>query len=173
MDTQITVVFFFQVAFTLVVMSLVAWFWVIPRLRLLPENEALALLLLPGALRYMGSLTLVPAMAPGVPAAIQGVVGDVLSAVIAVAGIVANRRGSPAGRPLAWLYVVVGGADLVMTFLKGLSTGLWTHLAGGWTFVVMIFPAVVIGLVLTPVFLLSASHKVTGGQVQLNTRSQS
>jgi hypothetical protein len=168
MDTQVTVVFFFQVAFTLAVMSLVARYWVIPRLRALPDNEALALLLLPGALRYMGSIILVPAMAPGVPADMQGVVGDVLSAVIAVAGIIANRASSPAGRPLAWLYVAVGGADLVVTFLKGLSTGLWTHLAGGWTFVVMIFPAVVIGLVLTPMFLLRRSPTThTAGTARL------
>lgn len=153
MDTQITAVFFFQVAFTLLVMSLATRYWALPRLRAMPENDALALLLLPGALRYMGTITLVPAMAPGVTADMQGAVGDVLCASIAVAGIVALRAGSSTGRTLAWLYVVVGGVDLVVTFIKGLGSGLWTHLAGGWTFVVMIFPAVVIGLVLTVAFL--------------------
>src|SRR5579859_298071 len=150
---DLNIVFFFQVAFTLILMSLATRWWVMPRLRILPVEQALGIVLFGGAIRYMGTILLVPAIAPGVPADLTGAGGDVLCSLLALAAILANRAGSPAGRPLAWIYVVVGGADLVLTFVKGLETGLWIHLAGGWTFVVVVFPVVVLSLVLTVVFL--------------------
>ena len=150
---DLNVVFFFQVGFTMLLMALATRWWLMPRLRKLPLHDALSIVLFAGAIRFMGTILLVPSMAPGVPADLVGAAGDVVCASIATAGILANHAASPAGKPLAWAYVVVGGADLVVTFLKGLQSGLWTHLAAGWTFVVAVFPAIVIGLVLTVVLL--------------------
>jgi len=150
---DLNVVFFFQVGFTMLLMALATRWWLMPRLRAMPVHDALSIVLFGGAVRYMGTILLVPSMAPGIPADLVGAGGDVLCAVIATAAILANRAASPAGKPLAWAYVVFGGLDLVVTFLKGLQSGMWTHLAAGWTFVVAIFPAIVIALVLTVVLL--------------------
>jgi hypothetical protein len=151
-------VFFIQLAGTFILMSSAASWWIMPRLRSMPQNQALAIALLPGAIRYFGTLLLVPALAPTSHPDLVGAWGDVLVSALAFAGVVANRADSGLGRPLAWAYAIVGGADMVITFIKGLQTGLWAQLSGGWTFVVAVFPAVGIGLAVTFLLLLRPSR---------------
>jgi hypothetical protein len=153
MDTF--VIFNLQFTLAFILQALAVRWYVMPRLRALPAGRALTIALFPGATRFMGMMFLVPSVTPGMPAAfgVPGAYGDTLAALIALAALVANHAGSPAGRPLAWLYVVAGGADLVYALFLGFQHGLWDHLGGAWTYIVIAFPAVVLGLVVTTVLL--------------------
>ena len=153
MDTFI--IFNLQFTLSFVLLALAARWYVMPRLRALPPAQALAIALFPGATRFMGTMFLVSSVTPGMPAAfgVPAAYGDTLSALIALAAILANRAGSPAGRPLAWLYVVVGGADLAYGLFLGFQHQLWNHLGGAWTYIIVAFPAVVIGLAVTTMLL--------------------
>jgi hypothetical protein len=154
MDTF--VVFNLQFTLALVLLALATRWYVMPRLWALPRGQALAIALFPGATRFMGMMFLVPSVTPGMPAAfgVPGAYGDTVSALIALAALVANRNGSSAGRALAWLYVIVGGADLAYGLLLGFQNQLWNHLGGAWTYIIVAFPCIVIGLVVTPLLLL-------------------
>lgn len=155
------VIFLIQISFTFLLMGLAASWWAWPRLRAMPVNHALSIVLFGGAIRYMGTLLLHPALAPSANPDEVAAYVDVAVAVIALAGIIANRAGSAAGKPLAWLYCIVGGIDMFVAFAKGLSTGTWEHLTGGWTFVVTAFPAVGVTLVLTLILLVRRTTPVT------------
>jgi hypothetical protein len=150
------VIFNLQFTLAFILLALAARWYVMPRLRAMPAAPALAIALFPGATRFMGTMFLVSSVAPGMPAAfgVPAAYGDTLSALIALAALVANRAGSPAGRPLAWLYVVVGGADLAYGLFLGFQQQLWDHLGGAWTYIIVAFPTVVIGLILTTMLLL-------------------
>jgi hypothetical protein len=154
MDTFVIFNLEFTLAFIL--LALATRWYAMPRLRALAPQEALTIALFPGATRFMGTMFLVASVTPGMPAAfgVPGAYGDLLSALIALAAILANRAGSSAGRALAWLYVVVGGADLAYGLLLGFQNHLWDHLGGAWTYIVVAFPCVVIGLVVTVTLLL-------------------
>ena len=153
MDTFVV----FNVQFTLafVLLALAARWYAMPRLRAMPASQALTIALFPGATRFMGLMFLVSSVAPGMPAAfaVPAGYGDTLSALIALAALVANRSGSSMGRPLAWLYVVVGGADLAYGLFLGFQQQLWNHLGGAWTYIIVAFPSVVIGLIVTTMLL--------------------
>jgi hypothetical protein len=142
-------IFFIQLSFAFLLMGLAARWWAWPRLRALPVQQALTIVLFGGAIRYMGTLLLHPALAPSPHPDVVAAWGDVAVAVLALLGIFANRAGARIGKPLAWLYVVIGGADMIRAFANGLRVGTWENLTGGWTFVVTAFPAVGVMLVLT------------------------
>ena len=152
--------FLIQVGFTVLLMSLAATWWAMPRLRQIPINHALSIVLFGGAIRYMGTMLLHPALAPTPHPDVIAAWGDVAVASVAIAGIFANRAGSALGRPLAWIYAVVGGVDMLMAFVKGLQTGSWAALTGGWTFVVTAFPVVGVTLVMTFILLLKPAPAV-------------
>jgi hypothetical protein len=146
-------IFLLQVGFTIVLMSLAAAWWAMPRLRELHVQDALSIVLFGGAIRYMGTMLLHPALAPSASPDLVAAWGDVAVAVLAIAGILANRAKLPIGKTLAWLYVILGGGDMALAFVKGLKSGMWASLTGGWTFVVAVFPVVGVTLVLTLVLL--------------------
>jgi hypothetical protein len=147
-----TILFFFQAIFGTVLVVLVTSWYVMPRLRALPYHRALELALYGGAVRYMGTILLAQGVVD-LPPDYQGAIGDVIVASIALAGIIANHYRSSLGRPLAWAYVVIGGSDLVLVTINGFRTGMWSHLAGAWTFVVLVFPPIVVALAVTVLLL--------------------
>ncbi|HUJ61685.1 MAG TPA: hypothetical protein VLX92_24445, partial [Kofleriaceae bacterium] len=117
--------FLLQVGFTTLLMSIAAAWWVMPRLRAMHVQDALSIVLFGGAIRYMGTMLLHPALAPAPSPDLIAAWGDVAVSVLAIAGILANRAKLPVGKALAWLYVIVGGADMALAFVKGLRSGLW------------------------------------------------
>jgi hypothetical protein len=153
---ETTVIFFSQVSLTMLVMGLALRWYGMPRLRKLPQNEALAIALFPGAIRYVGMTLLVPSVTgPGGTPAVEGAVGDLVCALLALAAILLNRSGSPLGRPAAWLYVVIGAADMFWTVIRGFQTDLWSHLGGVWTIGIAVFPAAGLGIAVTVILLVS------------------
>lgn len=148
-------VFNAQITFSLILLALIAAWWVLPRLRTMDPGQALAIPLLIGATRYMGMVFLVPSLTPGMPPefGVPTAFGDTASAVLALIAAIASYRGSALGRPLAWAYVVLGGGDLAYGFAQGFRYGLWDHMPGPWTYIMFMAPAVIVAIGLTVILL--------------------
>ena len=116
-------IFGLQVLLSLVGYSLIARFYVAPRLAALPLPAALTPLLLLHAFRHLGMVFLVPAVVGTAlpPAfAVPAAYGDLLAALLALLAIAALRTAWPLAIPLVWLFNVEGTLDLVNAFSQGL-----------------------------------------------------
>jgi hypothetical protein len=98
-------------------------FWVAARIYLLPRLPALRpqAVLLPilllHAMRHLGLMFLSPgATYPGIPPefAYPAALGDLLTALLALAALSAVARDRPAARPLVWIFNMVGTLDLAV-----------------------------------------------------------
>ncbi len=120
---SVRAIFGLQVVLSLVVYSLIARWYVVPRLAALPLRDALTPLLLLHAFRYLGMVFLVPTVVgPALPAAfaVPAAYGDLLAALLALLAIAALRQAWPSAIPLVWLFNVEGTLDLVNAFYQGL-----------------------------------------------------
>jgi hypothetical protein len=138
-------IFGLQVLLSFVLYTLVARWYVSPRLAALPVDRALQPLLVLHATRHMGLVFLVPTVAGGVlPAAFAAAAayGDLLAGVLALGALVALRARASVARPLTWLFNVVGLLDLVNAFYQGLSHDV--QLGAAYYIPTFIVPALVV-----------------------------
>jgi hypothetical protein len=120
---SVRAIFGLQVVLSLVVYSLIARWYVVPRLAAFPLRDALTPLLLLHAFRYLGMVFLIPTVVgPALPAAfaVPAAYGDLLAALLALLAIAALRQAWPSAIPLVWLFNVEGTLDLVNAFYQGL-----------------------------------------------------
>ena len=117
-------IFGLQVLLSFVLFTLVARWYVSPRLAALPVDRALQPLLVLHATRHMGLVFLVPTVVGGtLPAAFAAAAayGDLLAGVLALAALAALRAPLPrVAMLLTWLFNVAGLLDLVNAFYQGL-----------------------------------------------------
>jgi len=116
-------IFGLQVLLSLVGYSLIARFYVTPRLAALPLSAALIPLLLLHAFRHVDMVFLVPTVVrPALPAAfaVPAAYGDLLAALLALLAIAALRNSWAMAIPLVWLFNVEGTLDLINAFYQGL-----------------------------------------------------
>lgn len=113
---NVLAIFGLQFALSLLVYSLLARWFLAPRLRSESRDRALFWLTLPHAGRHLGMLFLVPGIVsaelPGsfsAPAAY----GDLLAGVLAVIVLIALRQQWRGRLALAWLFNIVGTVDLL------------------------------------------------------------
>jgi hypothetical protein len=119
-------IFALQFALSLLVGSLLARWYVWPRLAALPTRGALAPLLFVHATRYVGLVFLVPTVVPpGVPDsfAVPAAYGDLLAALLALLALVALRREWSGAIALTWLFNLVGVVDLLYAVSQGIRLG--------------------------------------------------
>lgn len=137
-------IFGLQVLLSLIAYSLIAKWYVTPRLAALPLHDALLPLFLPHAFRHLGMVFLVPAVvAPTLPAAFAAPAahGDLLAGLLALLTIVALRTRWPLAVPLAWLSNVVGTLDLLHAFYQGTRLDVGPHLGSAWYIPTFVVPA--------------------------------
>lgn len=116
-------IFGLQVLLSLVCYSLIARWYVAPRLAALPLPAALTPLLLFHAFRYLGMVFLVPTVVgPALPAAfaVPAAYGDLLAALLALLAIAALRMRWTLAIPLVWIFNLVGTLDLLNAFYQGM-----------------------------------------------------
>lgn len=108
-------IFGLQFILSLIVLSAIAIWYVIPGLSSLTAAAALTILIFPHSFRHIGLSFLVPNLnSGGLPdyfAATAGY-GDLAAAVLAFAAIAALKWRSPVALPLVWLFNTVGTVDL-------------------------------------------------------------
>src|SRR6266851_2522092 len=116
-------IFGLQFLLSLIAYSLIAGWYIVPRLATLPLGAALTPLLFLHAFRHVGMVFLVPTVVgPALPAAfaVPAAYGDLLAALLALLAIAALRQAWPLAIPLVWLFNVEGTLDLVNAFYQGL-----------------------------------------------------
>ena len=108
-----------------VVWATVARLYIWPALKDRAPADALKPILVLHAFRYLGLAFVIPGVvSPELPAEFARPVafGDLASAILALLALAALR--TSAGRALAWIFNVVGTADLLFAFYLGTRIGL-------------------------------------------------
>ena len=141
-----------QFTFCLVAYALIAGWYVVPRLFGLPRAVALIPLLWVHVFRVAGATILAPgAVDSGIPEAFRTMVGlgDLATAVLALAAIVLLRRRAPMAIAVAWLCLIVGTADTINAIIQSVRYDVFTFPLGlNWIIVTMYVPALVVSSVL-------------------------
>lgn len=109
-------IFLLQFLMSLFVVALIAAWYVAPWLARLSATAALSILLLPHAFRHIGMSFMVPNLnSGGLPEAFatSASYGDLVSAILAIAALLALRWGSVVALPLVWIFNTLGTFDLV------------------------------------------------------------
>jgi hypothetical protein len=139
------VIFATQFVLSLVVGTLIARWYIWPRLAPLSTRRALLPLLFVHATRYVGLVFLVPSVVPpGVPGAFAkpAAYGDLIAALLALLAIVALRHQWPGAFGLAWLFNLIGVADLLYAVAQGVR--LDVQLGAAYFIPILAVPALVI-----------------------------
>jgi hypothetical protein len=145
-------IFWFQIAVSVVIFSLMAEWYVWPRLTKLPLNSALAPLLWVQVFRYCGMTLLVKGMLdPRLSHSLlkDGAYGDLIAATLALASIFALRFKWRYAIPLVWVANTWGFLD-VLNVLRGVITKNVPsyHLESIWYIYTFYAPLVVVSAVM-------------------------
>ena len=140
-----------QVVLGLLTWSLLARWFVAPRLVGLPREVALQPLLAVHTLRYIGLVFLAPAatgasLAQGF--AVPAGLGTAIAGVLALASIALLRARSRFAIPLVWIFSVEGIADFANAFAQARSAGVVTQLGAAYYIPIVIVPAALVAHVM-------------------------
>ena len=105
-----------------VAFGIVTKLYIWPRLRMLPRENALALLVVPHTFRFIGLSFLVPGVvSPSLPLAFAApaAYGDLVAAILAAAATLALSRRASWAILLVWLFNVWGASDFLYAFYQG------------------------------------------------------
>ncbi len=142
------VLFGIQFTLSLVAYSLLAAWYVAPRLSRLPLALALAPLLWVHAFRIVGGTILAPgAVGPGVPMEFREMIGygDMATALLALLALVALRARVPHALAFVWVCVTVGMFDTVNAIVQSLRFNVFTYPLGvNWVIVTTYVPALLV-----------------------------
>lgn len=159
----------FGIQFTLSVVSysLIALWYVWPRLSRLPLELALVPLLWVHAFRIVGGAILAPgAVGPGVPTEFREMIGygDMATAVLALLALIALRAQLPRAIAFVWVCVTVGMLDTVNAIIQSMRFSVFTYPLGvNWVIVTMYVPALLVSSALIFMRLLRPAPSVGTG----------
>ena len=146
------VLFGIQFTFCLVAYSLFAWWYGVPRLSRLPREAALVPLVWIHVFRMVGGTILAPgSVDAAVPAEFRTMIGlgDMATAVLALAALVALRVRWPGAIALVWFFLAVGTLDTVNAIIQSMRFSVFTQGLGfNWVIVTAYVPALLVSSVL-------------------------
>ena len=161
------VLFGIQFTLSLVAYSLIAHWYVAPRLSRLPRELALAPLLWVHAFRIVGGTILAPgAVGPGVPMEFRKMIGygDLATALLALLALIALRAHLSRAIGVVWLCATVGMLDTVNAIIQSMRFSVFTHTLGvNWVVVTMYVPALLVSSLLIFMQLLGPTRSTTKG----------
>jgi len=140
-----------QVVLGLLTWSLLARWFVAPRLVGLPREVALQPLLALHTLRYIGLVFLAPAATGGPLAqsfAVPAGLGTAIAGVLALVSIALLRARSRFAIPLVWIFSVEGIADFANAFAQARTAGVVTQLGAAYYIPIVIVPAALVAHVM-------------------------
>jgi hypothetical protein len=146
------VLFGIQFTLSLAAYLLIAFWYVVPRLSVLPREVALMPLLWVHAFRVVGGTILAPgAVGPGVPMEFRTMVGsgDLITALLALLALAALRARIQGAIALVWLCVIVGMLDTVNAIIQSMRFNVFTYTLGiNWVIVTIYVPALLVSSLL-------------------------
>ncbi|GLV54178.1 hypothetical protein KDH_10260 [Dictyobacter sp. S3.2.2.5] len=150
--------FLVSVTVSLLSFTLIASWYVIPRLSKQPYLQALLPLILLNVFRTEGLVFLLPQVIGGtLPSgfAIPAAYGDLVTAVLALLTALVLRLRPGLALPLVWLVNIVGFADLLFATYKGVAVGFPSfHVGVAWFIPTMYVPLLLVNHVVVFWFLL-------------------
>jgi hypothetical protein len=124
---------------SLVVFALIARWYLVPRLQMMPAFSSIRALLWIHVPRYI-TLIQFSAQREGYPisnvASLEAVIGDVLGAFLALVAIAVLRRFPRPGYYLTWVVVLETVADMIVGIVRKAHEPLW-GMAGGVTWLIL------------------------------------
>jgi hypothetical protein len=160
------VLFGIQFTLSLVAYSLIALWYVAPRLSGLPREVALVPLLWVHAFRVAGGTILAPgAVGPGVPMEFRMMVGygDLITAFLALLALTALRIRLPIAIPSVWVFLIVGTLDTANAIVQSVRFSVFTYALGvNWVIVTMYVPALLVSSLLILMRLLDRNRATIG-----------
>jgi len=146
------VLFGIQFTFSLAAYSLIAWWYVSPRLSRIPREVALVPLVWVHAFRIVGGTILAPgAVDASVPADFRTMIGygDMATALLALLALIALRGRWHGAIALVWICIGVGLLDTVNAIIESMRYSVFTYALGvNWVIVTMYVPALLVSTVL-------------------------
>jgi hypothetical protein len=155
-------IFGIEIVAAIISFTLVARWYVAPRLDALPVVEGLTPLLLLHTYRTLGLMMIVPSVVdPTLPDAfaVPAAYGDFLAAILAFATLGAFRMRLAIAPLLAWAFSVEGIGDLLNAFVQGFIVGITDYQLGAtWFIFTVLVPALLVSHVMIVVRLLRRSE---------------
>lgn len=130
-----TQIFIVQVAMNMLTYTLIALWYVAPRLARLPRERALPPLLFFHLFRTIGLMFLIPGVVGArIPGALAGpaAYGDLLALALAFIALLAVRGGWRVALALVWIFNIEGTLDLLNAYFQG-RTVLIGHLSSSYS----------------------------------------
>jgi hypothetical protein len=130
-----------QSLFSLIAFSLIARWYVRPRLAVLPRDAAIEPLLWIHVFRYAPLTLYAPGQVdPRIPGDVAAVIayGDFVSAVAALIALIALRAQWRGAIALVWFFMAVGVGDLIFATLKAVGAQMYTFYLG-WNWYILNF----------------------------------
>jgi hypothetical protein len=119
---NIAALFGLSVLMSFLAYGIVTKLYVLPRLRVMPREDALTALVVPHTFRFVGLSFLVPGVvSPSLPAefAAPAAYGDLVAAILAVIATLALRARVPWAIAIVWVFNVWGTLDLLNAIYNG------------------------------------------------------
>lgn len=143
------IVFYSQLALSLVVCALLAEWFLAPKLAERSQAQALLLVLIPQAFRHFGLYGITQAdFEPFLPKAWAYPVaaGDMATQISTVVAMILLRRGGSPGIAWAWICTVIGTADFLYSSYLTVALQVPIHkMLAGWFLPTFYFPLVILG----------------------------
>ena len=163
MTMEPMVLFGIQFTLSLVAYSLIAFWYVAPRLSRLPREVALVPLLWVHAFRTVGGTILAPgAVGPGVPSEFRTMIGygDLITAALALLALALLRARLPIAIAFVWLCVIVGMLDTINAIIQSVRFNVFTYALGvNWVIVTIYVPALLVSSLLIIMQLLGRNNQ--------------
>ncbi len=145
-----TSLFALQFVWFLLAWSAIAALLVAPRLRGRDVYDELSVWVAPHLFRALGVGLLVPQLAPGMPLefALPTAVGDGVTAMLALASLIALRRRGRYALALVWGFNLIGSLDLAVAFVQALRGSVAVHLEAQWYVAALGVPMMIVAHVM-------------------------
>ena len=120
--------------------------FVVPKIKVLEQNEQLVVWLSPQLFRVLGLGLLVENLAPSLPLsfALPTAIGDCLTALLALISIIALRQRWAWARKLAWVCNILGSLDLAIALPHAAVIGAVKFLTVQWYVPAMVVPLMIV-----------------------------
>jgi hypothetical protein len=137
-----------SVTIGLLTSGLIGFWYVWPRVRAMPARDALMALIFPHCFRYLGLSFLIHGVttAPLDPRfSFPTAYGDLLTAMLGLVSIAALKSNTRIAIPLVWIFSVVGIADFLNAFARGLTFAAPGDFGAAYYIPMVVVPPLMVG----------------------------